>query len=87
MATAQLVSNFYRPWPSAPVQSFTVNNEQLRMHVAFSTTTPLIGKAVDAAVHIERLGFRGYGMMIAEVGLPPGADVDRASLEAAGTSL
>ncbi len=31
----------------------------------------------------ERVGFRGYGMMLAEVGLPPGAEVDRASLEEA----
>src|ERR1700675_3691247 len=27
--------------------------------------------------------FSGYGMMLAEIGLPPGADVDRASLDAA----
>ncbi len=33
-------------------------------------------------VQAERIGFRGYGMMIAEVGLPPGADVERDSLEA-----
>ena len=32
---------------------------------------------------MERLGFRGYGMLLAEVGLPPGADADRASLESA----
>ena len=34
-------------------------------------------------VHAERVGFRGYGMMLAEVGLPPGADVDRPSLDSA----
>jgi hypothetical protein len=32
-------------------------------------------------VHAERVGFRGYGMMLAEVGIPPGAEVDRESLE------
>ena len=26
-------------------------------------------------------GYNGYGMMLAEIGLPPGADVDRASLD------
>jgi hypothetical protein len=34
----------------------------------------------------ERVGFRGYGMMLAEIGLPPGAEVDRASLEKAMTA-
>jgi hypothetical protein len=32
-------------------------------------------------VEAEQIGFRGYGMMIAEIGLPPGAEVDRESLE------
>jgi uncharacterized protein YfaS (alpha-2-macroglobulin family) len=32
--------------------------------------------------HVEAAGSR-YGMMLAEIGLPPGADVDRASLESA----
>jgi hypothetical protein len=34
-------------------------------------------------VHLEisRPAFRGYGMMIANVGLPPGTEVDRGILE------
>lgn len=84
-ATAQLVANFYHPWSATAARSTSVNNEQLRLNVSFGTTTPAVGKAVEATVHMERLGFRGYGMMIAEIGLPPGADVDRASLETAVT--
>ena len=38
---------------------------------------------VTCRVKAERIGFRGYGMLLAEIGLPPGADVDRASLETA----
>ncbi len=34
-------------------------------------------------VRVERVGFHGYGMMLAEIGLPPGVDVDRQSLESA----
>ena len=34
-------------------------------------------------VEAERIGFAGYGMMIAEIGLPPGVEVDRESLEKA----
>jgi A-macroglobulin receptor binding domain len=38
---------------------------------------------ITCHVKAERIGFRGYGMLLAEIGLPPGADVDRASLETA----
>jgi hypothetical protein len=82
-ATAQLVSSLYRPWPSVAPVSSVANDEQLRMTVAYRTTNPLPGKSIDVTAHIERIGFEGYGMMIAEIGLPPGADVDRASLESA----
>jgi hypothetical protein len=47
-----------------------------------STTSDEITCHVEA----ERVGFRGYGMMLAEIGLPPGADVDRSSLETAMAS-
>lgn len=66
--------------------STVVNNERLRLTVAFSTTTPLPDQQVDVTAHIERIGFQGYGMMIGEIGLPPGADVDRASLESAAAA-
>jgi A-macroglobulin receptor len=38
---------------------------------------------INCKVAAERIGHRGYGMMLAEIGLPPGADVDRESLERA----
>jgi hypothetical protein len=82
-ATAQLVSSLYRPWAALGPNSSNVNNEQLRMTVAFGTTTPSPEKQVDVTAHFERVGFQGYGMMIGEIGLPPGSDVDRASLESA----
>ncbi|WP_089407210.1 MG2 domain-containing protein [Granulicella rosea] len=82
-ATAQLIASLYRPWPKLAPASAVQNNEQLRLSVGFSTLHPAHGQAVTANVHLERIGFRGYGMLMAEVGLPPGADVDRASLESA----
>jgi hypothetical protein len=42
-----------------------------------------IGDVVSCHVRAERVGFRGYGMMLAEIGLPPGAEVERVSLEEA----
>jgi len=85
-ATAQLVSDLYRPWPSVAPASSVINNEQLRMTVAFGTTKPLPGRPVNVRAHIERIGFKGDGMMIAEIGLPPGAEVDRPSLESAASA-
>ena len=38
---------------------------------------------VTCAVETERIGFKGYGMLLAEIGLPPGAEVSRESLQAA----
>jgi uncharacterized protein YfaS (alpha-2-macroglobulin family) len=41
------------------------------------------GEEIRCDVEAERIGFRGYGMLLAEIGLPPGAEVDRNSLETA----
>ncbi len=38
---------------------------------------------INCAVEAERVGFKGYGMLLAEIGIPPGADVSRESLQAA----
>jgi len=35
---------------------------------------------LECSVQARRFGSQGYGMMLAEVGLPPGAEVDRSSL-------
>jgi uncharacterized protein YfaS (alpha-2-macroglobulin family) len=40
-----------------------------------------VGQAINCTVSARRFGSQGYGMMLAEVGLPPGADVDRVSLD------
>lgn len=46
-------------------------------------TESKIGDVITCHVEVDRFGSAGYGMLLAEIGLPPGADVDRASLEAA----
>ena len=43
-----------------------------------------VDEPVRCEVQIERIGIVGYGMMVAEIGLPPGADVDRQSLQDSG---
>ena len=55
----------------------------LRLGVSYDKSTSRAGEEITCKVTAERIGFKGYGMLLAEIGLPPGADVDRASLERA----
>jgi hypothetical protein len=83
----QVVSSEYVPWDSsAGTRDNNVKlgeTRALRLDVRFDNTKPKVGGAVRCTVKAERIGFMGYGMMLAEIGLPPGVDVDRASLDAA----
>jgi hypothetical protein len=76
-ATVQLVESHYIPWnPSAS----DLTDGALRYSVRYSQNDAGIGDVITVRVEAERIGFRGYGMMLAEIGLPPGAEVDRESL-------
>ena len=89
-ASLQLMADYYVPW----AHSSTTNDlhheagasEALRLAVHFDKDSAKPGESVTCNVDAERVGFRGYGMMLAEIGLPPGAEVDRASLERAMTA-
>ena len=50
------------------------------MSVKIDKDTAAAGETINYSVEVERIAFRGYGMMIAEIGLPPGAEVDRGTL-------
>lgn len=76
----RLVTTHWIPWAESPSPA----NPELRLKVDFSQTEARPGSVIECHVAAERVGFHGYGMMIAEVGLPPGAEVDRASLDEAG---
>ena len=89
---ANAITTYYLPWG----QSQTTQDENLksgdtsslRLKVNFDRRQANIGEAVVCRIEAERIGFRGYGMMMAEIGLPPGAEVDRESLEKArGTGI
>ncbi|MFN0107638.1 MAG: MG2 domain-containing protein [Blastocatellia bacterium] len=79
VATAQLVTSFYRPWSTA--QTGATNS--VRLSVKYDRNELKIGDVVTCQVEAARVGGAGQGMMLAEIGLPPGAEVDRASLEKA----
>jgi hypothetical protein len=70
----QFTASWYQPWSGAR------SSPELAMTVRYSTTETSPNEPVHCAVAISRPAFRGYGMMIAEIGLPPGAEVDRGAL-------
>ena len=84
---AQIVSVEYVPWEySAGTKDSNLKlgeTRALRLGVSFDRTKAKVGEVVHCTVKAERIGFQGYGMMLAEIGLPPGVDVDRASLDVA----
>jgi hypothetical protein len=80
-ASAQVVTRYFLPWSDVPKDDRT----PLKLNVAFDRTELAVGEAVRCTVGVERVGHRGDGMLVAEVGLPPGVEVDRASLARALT--
>ncbi len=80
-ASVQAVANYYVPWSNA-IEA----KSDLRLLAKFDKTESNTSDEITCHVEAERVGFRGYGMMLAEIGLPPGADVDRSSLETAMTA-
>jgi len=84
--SAQFVANAYVPWPvgkAVTTQTAANSNSTLKFSVVYSAPHAKTGDKIECRVRAERLGYRGYGMMLGEVGLPPGSDVDRESLERA----
>jgi hypothetical protein len=86
-ASAQVVETHYEPWDQGAAErreNFRLRNSSaLRLAVSYDKLEAKIGEEIVCNVTAERVGHRGYGMMLAEIGLPPGADVDRESLERA----
>lgn len=85
---AQAITSYYVAWKNS---SATVgenvqrgDTRALRLNVHYSQTSPGMNEPVRCEVQVERIGFIGYGMMVAEIGMPPGADLDRQSLQDSG---
>jgi hypothetical protein len=82
-----VITSYYIPWPQAEAtqtENFkTGDTRALKLKVDFDHHEAKVGEAIACRVEAERIGFASYGMMIAEIGLPPGAEVDRESLEEA----
>jgi A-macroglobulin receptor binding domain len=76
-ALMRFSSTHWLPWTQTQART----SNELRLAVQFDHVEASVGEPIHCLVKAERVGFRGYGMMLAEIGMPPGAEVDRASLE------
>ena len=85
MVSLQVVNTYYIPWNESQDVSRVRSGdaESLKLQTRFDKLESRVTEEITCHVKAERIGFRGYGMLLAEIGLPPGADVDRASLETA----
>lgn len=85
-ASVQVVQTFYVPWSKPKMAHHAAEEDSarsLRLDVSYDREAARAGEEITCRVKAERTGHSGYGMLLAEIGLPPGADVDRASLERA----
>jgi hypothetical protein len=81
---AQIVKSHYVDWKDSVSTNRQVNDSRtIRLDYKCDKLNARIMETVSCSVEAERIGFRGYGMLLAEIGIPPGADVSRESLEKA----
>jgi alpha-D-ribose 1-methylphosphonate 5-triphosphate synthase subunit PhnH len=84
LASAEASASYYVPWveTATPNQTNTQTGKDYGLDFGYSCAAEhaTAGRPIDCAVSVRRFGSSSYGMLLAEVGLPPGADVDRASL-------
>lgn len=87
---AALITSYYLTWNDSSATNSdafkTGDTRALHLKVHYDRLESQLGDPVLCTVEAERIGFQGYGMMLAEIGLPPGAEVDRASLDKAQTA-
>ncbi len=81
---AQVVARHFISWDdfAGPDREIS-SSRQLALDYSCDKYNAKPTEEISCKVKAERVGFRGYGMLLAEIGIPPGADVDRASLDRA----
>ncbi|MCU0240297.1 MAG: carboxypeptidase regulatory-like domain-containing protein, partial [Pyrinomonadaceae bacterium] len=81
---SQIVKTHYIDWKDSQSTNRNVNDSRaIRLDYKCDKLQAKIIETVNCSVEAERIGFQGYGMLLAEIGIPPGADVSRESLEKA----
>jgi uncharacterized protein YfaS (alpha-2-macroglobulin family) len=79
-ASVQAVADYYIPWAKA---DNLIHSQDLQLDVKFDRIEAKTGEQIQCTVEAARKGNRGQGMMIAEIGLPPGSAVDQTTLDKA----
>jgi hypothetical protein len=77
----QMLATHYLKWENVREEA----NEYFDFNVIFDKTAAKIGEEIICTVAAKQKKYRG-GMILAEIGLPPGADVDRRALDQAKTN-
>jgi hypothetical protein len=77
---ADLVTSCFAPWEETPRASAPGGP---RLKVSCDRSEVRVGDDVTCRVSVTPRPDRQWAMLLAEVGLPPGAEVDRAALERA----
>lgn len=80
LASTQVSTSFYTPWEPKVHPTVTGKEFGLDFEYQCLASDAKVGQPIPCTVNERRFGAGGYGMLLAEVGLPPGADVDRESL-------
>ena len=69
----QIVQAHYIDWRDADSDGGNSNeSRQLRLAYQCDKQTAAIMQEISCDVETERVGFKGYGMLLAEIGIPPG---------------
>jgi hypothetical protein len=80
---ATIVASHYVDWKDADIAKRDVNaSRALEFDLNCDKKEAVIMEPITCSVRAERVGFVGYGMLLAEIGTPPGADIDREGLKA-----
>lgn len=85
--SSQIVSKYYLPWEIYNLQAKQSENKDLLFTVNFDKTNSKINEDISCLVKVGRFSQNSQGMLLAEIGLPPGANVERADLERLKESL
>ncbi|HEX4998553.1 MAG TPA: alpha-2-macroglobulin family protein, partial [Terriglobia bacterium] len=80
-AWVQMIRSWHLPWTDHAAQNSA--ESLVRMNVRFDRTEGQVGEMFTGTAEVNRKGAARYGMLLGEIGLPPGAEVDRESLDRA----
>jgi A-macroglobulin TED domain/Alpha-2-macroglobulin family/Carboxypeptidase regulatory-like domain/MG2 domain/A-macroglobulin receptor binding domain/Macroglobulin domain MG3/Alpha-2-macroglobulin bait region domain len=79
---SQIVQKHYIAWADSVSTKLDVNNSRaIQLDYKCDKLNAKIMENITCSVEAERIGFKGYGMLLAEIGIPPGANVSRESME------